>query len=257
MLHTSPAPRTLHVRSPFVAALAALLLTLCCLPAAASGPAAGRPAPGRPLPADSYDRSRCGNTSKRVLLTLDDWSYDHVERATEVGAYLKGRRIRAAFFLINEYASQHPEVARTLRRQGHWVGNHTWSHPHLTGLSEEAARKEIGDGVKSSLFRPPYGDYGPREERIAAARGARVCTWTVDTLDWEGGDGNFPDVATLRARVRNAPAADKRGGVILGHLFSRFPDALPGIVDDLRDQGYSLCRNTGPTTTVIADPLRC
>ncbi|MCF3101343.1 polysaccharide deacetylase family protein [Streptomyces roseoverticillatus] len=251
MPDTSPVLHTLRVRPPLVAALASLLLTLCPLPASASD---ARPAPAVPR---DYDRTRCGNDSGRVLLTFDDWSYDRVERAAEAGAYLRGRGIRAAFFLINEQASQHPEVARTLRRQGHWVGNHTWSHPHLTGLSEEAARKEISEGVKSSLFRPPYGDFGPRETRIAASLGARVCTWTVDTLDWEGGDGRFPDVATLRARVRNAPAADKRGGVILGHLFSSFPDAVPGIVDDLRAQGYSLCRNTGRTTPVIRDPLRC
>ncbi|MFF7725163.1 polysaccharide deacetylase family protein [Streptomyces sp. NPDC008001] len=241
-------------RPPLVAALASLLLTLCCPPASAVSVASAASVTAH---AASYDQQRCGNTSGRVLLTLDDWAFDRYERATEVGAYLRGRGIRAAFFLVNEYASQHPEVARTLRRQGHWVGNHTWSHPHLTGLSDEAARREIRDGVRSSLFRPPYGDYGPRETRIAAALGARVCTWTVDTLDWENTDGRFPDPATLRARVRDAPAADKRGGVILGHLFSRFPDALPGIVDDLRAQGYSLCRNTGPTTPVIADPLRC
>ncbi|MGK5547798.1 polysaccharide deacetylase family protein [Streptomyces sp. URMC 127] len=264
MFHTSPvlqaspvlrmcsALRTLRTRSPLVAALASLLLTLCSPPVPASAAHADRPASAAP-----YDRKRCGNTSGRVLLTLDDWSYDRAERATDVGAYLRKRGVRAAFFLINEYASQYPEITRTLRRQGHWVGNHTWSHPHLTGLSEEAARKEIGDGLKSSLFRPPYGDYGPREERIAAARGARVCTWTLDTLDWEVADGRFPGADALRARVRNAPAADKRGGVVLGHLFTNFPDALPGIVDDLRAQGYSLCRNTGPTTAVIKDPLRC
>ncbi|MEU1814694.1 polysaccharide deacetylase family protein [Streptomyces roseifaciens] len=256
VLHLLRPPR---VRPPLGAALAALTLVLCGLPASAE-PASAEPASAEPAsagPAGAYDHQRCGNTSGRVLLTLDDWPYDHVERAVETGAYLEERGIRAAFFLINEYASQQPQVARTLRRQGHWVGNHTYSHPHLTTLPEAEARKEIRDGVRSTLLRPPFGDYGPRETRIAASLGYRVCTWTVDTLDWENSGGRFPDVATLRARVRDAPAGDKRGGVVLGHLFTNFPDALPGIVDDLRAQGYALCRNTGPTGPVIRDPLRC
>ncbi|MFC5147810.1 polysaccharide deacetylase family protein [Streptomyces aureoversilis] len=236
--------RPSRVRPPLVAALAVLTL-LPYGPPASAGPAA------------AYDHQRCGNTSGRVLLTLDDWPYDHAERAVKTGAYLEEKGIRAAFFLINQYASQAPQVVRTLRRQGHWVGNHTYSHPHLTNLPEAEARKEIRDGVRSTLLRPPFGDYGPRETRIAASLGYRVCTWTVDTRDWENSGGGHPDVATLRARVRDAPAEDKRGGVVLGHLFSNFPDALPGIVDDLRTQGYALCRNTGPTGPVIGDPLRC
>ncbi|MGK5733551.1 polysaccharide deacetylase family protein [Streptomyces sp. URMC 124] len=248
LLHLLRMPRA---RPAAAVALASLTLVLCGPPTPAA-PATAHGHRGAP-----YDHQRCGNASDRVLLTLDDWSYGHAERAVETGAYLKGKGIRAAFFLINQYASQEPRVAETLRRQGHWVGNHTYSHPHLTRLPEAEARREIRDGIKSSLFRPPFGDFGPRETRIAASLGSRVCTWTVDTLDWEDSDGRFPDAATLRARVRDAPAADKRGGVVLGHLFSNFPDALPGIVGDLRAQGYALCRNTGPTTSVIRDPLPC
>ncbi|MFI1972132.1 polysaccharide deacetylase family protein [Streptomyces cinnamoneus] len=249
----SPRRRLPAGRPPLLAALLTLALTLCVLPSAT----ADEPPPAPSATQAAYDQQRCGNQSGSVLLTFDDWPYDHVERATQVGAYLHSQGIRAAFFLINEYAEQYPRVAQELRRQGHWVGNHTYSHPHLPGLTEEAARREIRDGVRSTLFRPPYGAYGPRETRIASGLGSRVCTWTVDTRDWEERNGRFPDVATLRERVRNAPAADLRGGVVLGHLFTNYPDAVPGIVDDLRAGGYRLCRNTGPTTPMIPNPLPC
>ncbi|MBT2386052.1 polysaccharide deacetylase family protein [Streptomyces sp. ISL-11] len=231
-------------RSTTAVALAALVLAL--VPAAA--PAAG---PGE------YDHQRCGNTSPRVLLTLDDWPEGNDDRTVEVGAYLQRRGVRGAFFLINQYASQQPRIAETLRRQGHWVGNHTYSHPHLRRLSEQDARTEIRRGLSSTLLRPPYGDFGDRETRIAAELGYRICTWTVDTLDWERTGDGYRSPEAIRASVRNAPAADKRGGVVLGHLFSRFPDALPGLIDDLKGQGYGLCRNTGPTQRVIPYPLGC
>ncbi|MGI5532116.1 polysaccharide deacetylase family protein [Streptomyces syringium] len=227
-----------------IAVLAALsaVLAVCAAPASA---AAG------------YDAERCGNTSGRVLLTLDDWSVEDPDRAVRAGSFLRGRGVRAAFFLVNHHAERHPQIAVTLRRQGHWVGNHSYSHPHLPALSEKAAREEIRTGLRSTLLRPPFGDYGPRETALAAELGYRICTWTLDTLDWEKTGGQFPGPEVLRARVRQAPAAAKRSGVVLGHLFTRFPDALPGIVDDLHDQGYGLCRNSGPTTASIPDPLDC
>ncbi|MFC5722948.1 polysaccharide deacetylase family protein [Streptomyces gamaensis] len=248
----APARRPAHRRSragALTAAVAALTALLAPAPATAA-PTTDERAPG-------YDQARCGNRSGRVLLSLDDWSYDDPERAVRVGEYLRGKGIRAAFFLIGQYAAQQPRIAEDLRKQGHWVGNHSYSHPHLPRLSESRARQEIHDGVHSSLLRPPYGDFGPREERLAAGLGQRICTWTVDTLDWQTSGGVFRSPEALRASVREAPASAKTGGVILGHLFTRFPDALPGIVADLRDQGYRFCRNTGPTTPAIADPLPC
>ncbi|MGW1071935.1 polysaccharide deacetylase family protein [Streptomyces sp. NPDC002537] len=235
------------VRFSWAAALAALALALAPATATATGP----------RQAAAYDQQRCGNTSGRVLLTFDDWNYDDPNHIVEAGKYLQGRGIRAAFFLINEYASRSPSVVETLRKQGHYVGNHTWSHPHLTQLSEQDARTEIRNGVPSTLLRPPYGDFGPRETRLAADLGYRICTWTIDTLDWDGPGGSSRSVPQIRAAVRDAPAADKRGGVILGHLFTRFPEAVPGIIGDLRDEGYAFCRNTGATSRNVPVPLKC
>ncbi|MCC3772071.1 polysaccharide deacetylase family protein, partial [Streptomyces sp. UNOC14_S4] len=209
-----------------------------------------------PRQAASYDIQRCGNTSNRVLLTFDDWSYDNSKRAVQVGEYLQGKGIRAAFFLINEYASQYPGTVETLRRQGHYVGNHTWSHPHLPQLSDQEVRTEITKGVASTLLRPPYGDFGERETRIAAELGYRMCTWTIDTLDWDG-PGGSRTASQIRAAVTDASAADKRGGVVLGHLFTRYPDVLPDIIGDLRGQGYAFCRDTGATTRNIPAVLKC
>ncbi|WKK24155.1 polysaccharide deacetylase family protein [Streptomyces olivoreticuli] len=108
------------------------------------------------------------------------------------GDYLRSRGIRAVFFLINEFASQYPGITETLRAQGHWVGNHTYSHRRLPDLPEADARAEIRDGLDSTLLRPPFGDYGDRETRIASELGYRMCTWTVDTLDWDGSGGVSP-----------------------------------------------------------------
>ena len=138
-----------------------------------------------PAQAATYSKSRCGNASGRVLLTFDDWAYGDPYRATRVGSYLRSRNIRAAFFLINKYARDYPGIVSTLRQQGHWVLNHTYSHPDLTILSDSGVSWQIRNGVSSNRLRPPYGAYNSRVSSIAGSLGYRICTWTIDTRDWQ------------------------------------------------------------------------
>src|ERR671911_2990705 len=109
-----------------------------------------------PAQAATYYNSRCGNTSGRVLLTFDDWAYGDPYRATRTGAYLQSRNIRAAFFLINQNAKNYPGIVATLRQQGHWVLNHTYSPPDLPTLSSTDVSWQIRNGVSSNRRRPPY-----------------------------------------------------------------------------------------------------
>jgi peptidoglycan/xylan/chitin deacetylase (PgdA/CDA1 family) len=240
-----------------IAALA-LVAVLGLGAAQGAGPSAGPPAArSATVAAPAYDDARCGNTGRRVLLTFDDWAYGDPSRATRVGATLRRLHVRAAFFLVNRFASARRDIVRTLRRQGHWVGNHTWSHPDLTTLSDAAVADQIRRGIASNRLRPPYGATDARVARIAAAQGDRLCLWTVDTRDWATVRDRQRTVASIRALVRDAPRTAKAGGVILGHLFTHYPDAIPGVVTDLRREGLRLCRDRGPVGTRMPFPLRC
>lgn len=205
----------------------------------------------------AYSISRCGNTSGRVLLTFDDWAYGDPYRATRMAAYLKTKGIRAAFFLVEEFASRYPGIVATIRQRGHWVGNHTWSHTDLTTLSSSRVAWEITHGVASNRLRPPGGAYSSRVLGIASGLGYRLCTWTVDPRDWEYVNGVRRSVASIRSRIRSAPRSAKASGVILGHLFTNYPDAVPGIIADLRAQGLQFCRNSGPVGSAMPFPLKC
>jgi peptidoglycan/xylan/chitin deacetylase (PgdA/CDA1 family) len=210
-----------------------------------------------PVQAATYYWSRCGNTSGRVLLTLDDWAYGDPYRATRVGDYLKSRHIRAAFFLINQEAQKHPDIIATLRQQGHWVGNHTYSHPRLTELSDTDVRWQIQNGVTSNRLRPPFGAFDSRIDSIAGSLGYRICTWTIDSLDYEYVNGSRRSTSSVRSIVRNSPWSAKYNGVILGHLNTNFPDAISGIISDLNNQGLQFCRNSGPVGATMPFPAAC
>jgi len=213
-----------------------------------------------PAQAATYSVSRCGNTSGRVLLTFDDWAYGDPFRATRIGDYLETRNVRAAFFLINQYAKDYPSIVSTLRQQGHWVLNHSYSHPDLTAIPASQVSWQIRRGVYSNLLRPPYGAYNSTVSGIASTLGYRICTWTIDTLDWQKPDGtNYRSSTSIRSIVRNASSAAKQNGVVLGHLYTNFPTSttIGGIISDLRAQGYSFCRNTGPVGRNAPFPLAC
>jgi peptidoglycan/xylan/chitin deacetylase (PgdA/CDA1 family) len=207
--------------------------------------------------AATYYRSRCGNTSGRVLLTFDDWAYGDPYRATRIGAYLKSRNIRAAFFLINKEAQKYPSIVSTLRQQGHWVLNHTYSHPNLTGLSDAGVSSQIRNGITSNRLRPPYGAYDSRVSSIASSLGYRICTWTIDTRDWEYVNGSRRSTSSIRSIVRNSPWSAKASGVVLGHLNTNYPDAMSGIISDLHKQGLLFCRNRGPVGRNMPFPASC
>jgi peptidoglycan-N-acetylglucosamine deacetylase len=210
-----------------------------------------------PAQAATYYKSRCGNTSSRVLLTFDDWAYGDPYRATRVGNYLKSRNIRAAFFLVNQEAEKYPNIVSNLRQQGHWVLNHTYSHPNLTRLSDAGVGSQIRGGVASNRLRPPYGAYDSRVSNVAAGLGYRICTWTIDTRDWEYVNGSRRSASSIRSIVRNSPWSAKASGVVLGHLYTNYPDAMPGMISDLHKQGLLFCRNRGPVGRTMPFPASC
>lgn len=221
-------------------------------------PATQAPAAVWDKPPDTYYNSRCGNVSRGVLLTFDDWAVGDPYRATRVGSYLRSRNIRAAFFLINQYAKNYPDIVWTLRQQGHWVLNHTYSHANLTTLSSAGVRWQIRSGVAGNRLRPPVGAYDSRVSSIAGSLGYRICTWTINTRDWMRPDGiRYRSPSSIRAIVRTSPSWAKVGGVILGHLYTNYPSAVGGIIDDLQAQGLAFCRNRGAVGASMPFPLPC
>ncbi|WIX99585.1 polysaccharide deacetylase family protein [Amycolatopsis mongoliensis] len=148
-----------------------------------------------------------------VALTFDDGPYPSTTPA--LLAALDG--VRATFFLWGEHAAEHPALVRAIAAAGHVIGNHTWTHPHLTGLSAENRDQEVRrtqdllvslTGARPVLFRPPYGDTDDAVRATAAGHGLTEVLWTVDTRDWAGAATD--EIVAAADRV-------EPGGVVLMH----------------------------------------
>lgn len=204
--------------------------------AAQVAPAATQIASAAPSPFN------CGNTTSNVQLSFDDGASQ--AQLNTILAVLKAKNVKATFFFnpATTPASQFRQIAAA----GHYIGNHTYSHPQLTLLGDDQVRRQLSLGrpaaANTSLVRPPFGATNARVNSIITSMGYRLCLWTVDSRDWDS--LNTRSAAQLTNRVlygdRWTPPA-RPGGMVLMHGTGRYTAAaLPGIIDGLRGQGLRL-----------------
>src|SRR5208283_106506 len=131
-------------------------------------------------------------TERRIHLTFDDGP--HPTNTPKVLEELKHAGIQATFFVKGKHleSSLGQEVIQRAAAEGHQIGNHTYSHPRLTELTEPQIRQEIlmteqliGDedqGIK--ILRPPFGAHNLVVDQVAQELGYRLVLWNVDSCDW-------------------------------------------------------------------------
>ena len=175
-----------------------------------------------------------------VALTFDDGTDPANTRA--IFAILQSSAVAATFFPFGNAMRADPSFWPQVVAAGYPIGNHSMSHPVLTGLSDAALRSEISDATALitqlsgqppiSFMRPPYGAWDQRVAAAAAAGGFRwLMLWDVDPRDWSG-----PSAQTIVDRVVGAA---RDGSVILLHTFpAQTTIALPGIIAGLRARGF-------------------
>ncbi len=126
------------------------------------------------------------------------------------------------------------------------IGNHTWTHPHLTTLSNSAIVTELTNtqntikqtiGYTPTLFRPPYGEYNANVLAVTGQVGLpSTILWNCAPLDWE-----MPPPAVIASRVLNNIS---NGSIILLHDGggdrSNTVAALPIIIQGLQARGLRL-----------------
>jgi peptidoglycan/xylan/chitin deacetylase (PgdA/CDA1 family) len=125
-----------------------------------------------------------------VWITFDDGP--HPLHTPSMLDTLKRHNVQATFFLVGNCAERRPEIVRRAVAEGHFIGNHSYSHPFLTRLDRAAIQREImrADEVLSpfrqgaKLFRPPHGDHDAVVDEVTSAAGYQTILWNLCTRDW-------------------------------------------------------------------------
>src|SRR5437016_11181180 len=149
-------------------------------------------------------------------------------------------RIKATFFVIGENVAEHPEIVARATREGHEIGNHSWSHPNFGKMSDQGVRSQLqrtddaiknATGKRPTLMRPPYGSITDREKHwIHDEFGYRIILWDVDPLDWKR-----PGPAVVRNRILKET---RPGSIVLSHdIHPGTIEAMPSTLDALEAKG--------------------
>jgi len=164
-----------------------------------------------------------------IAMTFDDGPQEKL--TPQLLDLLAQHHIKVTFFVIGQNAAEYPEIVARAAREGHEIGNHSWSHPNLAKMSDEGVRRQLrqtddvikqATGKRPTLMRPPYGNLSARQKQwVHNEFGYRIVLWDVDPLDWKRPG---PSVICNRILKETRP-----GSIVLSH------DIHPGTIEAMHD----------------------
>ena len=212
--------------------LAAILLIFWAI----SSPAiVGVSASKRSLPVYSVERN-----DKLVALSFDAaWGNEDTQHLIDI---LNSYGVHTTFFVVGDWVDKYQDSVKALSDAGKEVMNHSSNHAHFSTLSDRQIAEDISacnekiaavTGVTPTLFRCPYGEYDDHVIRGVEALGMTAVQWDCDSLDWKGISAEEITQRVLK-NVRS-------GSIVLFHNAAlHTPEALPGIIEALQAQGYTI-----------------
>lgn len=208
--------------------------------------------------------------NKLISLTFDDGP--HPETTAKILDILKKEKISATFFLIGENIVGNEALVDRIIREGHNIGNHSFTHPNFHDIDVHQANEELTKTEdllrefrlrhvyrlhgRKRVMRFPYGESTCDGEAIAESFGYTVVGWDIDTCDWNFGESEVEGHSgATSACIEDADLLHKYGQDFLGWIDSqlviesggvmllhdRYPytvSHLEELIHHLRDEGY-------------------
>lgn len=181
-----------------------------------------------------------GKNEKICALTFDDGPSIYTPYILDI---LKKHGVKATFFMIGLHIEKHPNIARKVSKEGHTIGNHSYSHPPMGKLTSRQIEKEINisnkvikkaTGVKPRWFRPPMRSLSSVLYKTLNNLELNLVLWDVDPSDWKVNNPNL----IYRNIIENV----KPGSVILMHdgggNRTATVNSLSSIIRTLQNKGY-------------------
>ncbi|WP_281944181.1 polysaccharide deacetylase family protein [Paenibacillus tyrfis] len=184
--------------------------------------------------------------SGQVALTFDD--APDTTFTPQVLDVLKKYEVRATFFLVGAQAEKHPEMVKRIVREGHVIGNHSYSHKLFTKLSDDLFQSQVLQtqqtlkrliGYSPRLLRPPYGEISESQLLWASEHGYRIVNWNVDSLDWKQ-LGQEKVVSNILTNVKPGSIILQHSGGGPGQDLNGTVKALPTVIQTLKSRNLKI-----------------
>lgn len=191
-----------------------------------------------------YNGYYVGDSSRKVIYLTFDAGYEngYTEKILDV---LKKHDAKAAFFLVGNYIATSPQIVKRMVKEGHLVGNHTFTHPDMSEIStenefrtelselEKRFEKVTGEKMKK-YYRPPQGKYNESNLKMAKEMGYKTIFWSLAYVDWYESDQPTKEDAFEKLIPRIHP-----GAIVLLHSTSKTNcEILDELLGKWEDMGY-------------------
>lgn len=190
------------------------------------------------------------NDQNVIYLTFDDGPTPEITNWTL--ELLKSYKAKATFFCIGNNIESHPEIFQDTLKDGHAIGNHTFSH--LKGwttntevyVNEVLKTQEIigfqqstndnqQSAINKKLFRPPYGKIKSSQGKQLLNLGYKIIMWDVLAFDWK-------DSITKEQSAKNVISKTESGSIVVFHdslkAAPRMQYALAKTLEHFSNEGF-------------------
>lgn len=186
----------------------------------------------------------CSCKENKVALTFDaTWGNQNTGHILDK---LKKHNIKATFFISGIWIERYPEDYQKIVEAGHEIGNHSYSHPYMSKLSDEEVFEEIektqslltkDNNISINLFRFPYGERNERLLQDIKNVGLLSVLWSIDSEDWKG-----ISAEEILKNIKDNPNLEKGAIILLHNAGEHTVEALELIIPVLKAMGYGFGR---------------
>ncbi len=188
-----------------------------------------------------YDAWYLGADTEKVLYLTFDCGYENGNTEKILDALHK-HNAKATFFVVGHFLESAPDLVKRMKEEGHMVGNHTWRHPDMDTIAEEAKFREELDLVAAKykeitgeelnhFYRPPQGKYNLNNLAMAKKLGYQTIFWSLAYVDWNVDAQPTKEEAFSKLTGRVHPGAvvllhntSKTNGEILDELLTKWEE---------------------------------
>jgi peptidoglycan/xylan/chitin deacetylase (PgdA/CDA1 family) len=183
---------------------------------------------------------RISTSQPTIYLTFDDGPHPII--TPKILDILEQFNAKASFFFTGKNILQEPNLVKRIIKEGHAVGNHTYSHMDGWKTPPSSYLKEINQtqailkqtGITQTIFRPPYGRIPPWMIKKIANH-YRIFMWTYMAGDFDQTINPYKVKNKLLEKV-------KSGDIIVFHdtskAYKNMRIILPELLKDLQEKGF-------------------
>ena len=192
--------------------------------------------------------------NNRVFLTFDDGPSNNTESILNI---LQNYGVKANFFVLGSRVEVMPEIVKNIYNQGHFIGNHGYSHVYEAiyaspqsvydeyDKTNKIVQNAIGNSdYRAKLFRFPGGFVGGKYEEIKKQAKQLLEENQVLNVDWNALTGDSESTKPTADKIMEnlqKTAGGKRSVVLLMHDSAAkkiTAETLPQVIEFFKNQGY-------------------